>query len=346
MIAINSKKVARIGDIHIGVNKNSEGYFELTKTWMKMFIDELVSRKINTVFILGDWHHYRDDILVKTLDVSSKIMNMFPKNITIHMITGNHDCYFRDNSEIHSLRSFNEWENVNIYDEVTEMKIVGDKTLTLVPWGCDINTIQPSEYVFGHFEIQNFKWNSFSVCEHGLDSSDLLKNGVNIYSGHFHKYQTKEYKKGSITYLGSPFQHNFNDVGNENGFHILDLDSGEREFVTNDDMPVYKYIKVSKIKDDLTKENICGNFIKLFIDIDGVTEGKLDKLSAKIHQHLPRSLVIEDKTLKKDIDNREFDGIIEVIDISGSFKEYIDTLDIKYKAETLEAVKKYYETTK
>ena len=106
MITINENKVAVIGDIHIGVNKNSDEFFAITKDWMEHLIAELESRKIGTLFVLGDWHHYRDEISVKTLDFSALIMKMIPKSIKVHLLTGNHDCYLRDTSDIHSLITY------------------------------------------------------------------------------------------------------------------------------------------------------------------------------------------------------------------------------------------------
>jgi DNA repair exonuclease SbcCD nuclease subunit len=293
MVKIGENKVVLIGDIHIGVNKNSEEFFDITQQWIDHLAKYLEENKIRTIFILGDWHHYRDEISVKALDVSTRIMNSIPKSIRIHMITGNHDCYLRDTSEIHSLRHFNEWENIFIYDKTTVCETTTGKKITLVPWGCDINDVDKSDYIFGHFEIQNFKWNAHTVCSEGITSSSLLSKGMNVYSGHFHKYQHKEYKKGNITYVGSPFQHNFNDVGNENGFHVLDLDSGECEFIKNtNDFPIFHYVKIPSLKIDLTEENIKNNYVKLLIKHE--SRNKVNVYCAKMVRESAQYITIMD----------------------------------------------------
>ena len=70
-------KVALIGDVHIGVNKNSDDFFNCTIKWFSDLIVQLNHLKIKHVFVLGDWHHYRDEISVKALDISSQIINIY-----------------------------------------------------------------------------------------------------------------------------------------------------------------------------------------------------------------------------------------------------------------------------
>jgi DNA repair exonuclease SbcCD nuclease subunit len=335
-------KIALLGDLHIGVNKNSEEFYETSKKWIKYFIGECIKRKVNHVFILGDWHHYRDEISVMTLDVSSELMNMFPKNINVHILTGNHDCYFKDNSEIHSLQMFKGWENVTVYDKLETIKSSGGKTIGVVPWGCEDEKLEKSDYVFGHFEIKNFKMNNYTICSKGVDSSSLVKSGADVYTGHFHKYQSKQYKNGSITYVGSPFQHDFNDVDNENGFHILDTTTGECEFVkNNNDYPKFKYIKVSKLK-DLNLDDVSNNYCKLQVDTE-VKEAALEKLVIKLNSKNPVNLIVDDITIKKELDSIELDDNIGDINIESSINEFIEKMgEIKHKEDTIERIKEYY----
>jgi len=344
-VKIVSEKIALVGDIHIGVNKNSDIFYDITKNWFKYFIHELKCLNINNVFILGDWHHYRDEISVQTLDVSCEIMNMFPKNINVFILTGNHDCYFKDNSEIHSLQMFKGWENVTVIDKLSYIETkYGD--ICVVPWGDEDKISKKCKYVFGHFEIKNFKMNNYTICTKGVDSSSLLSGNTDVYTGHFHKYQTKEYKNGSITYVGSPFQQDFNDVGNENGYHILDLKSATSEFNVNSErVPSFKHIKLSSLtKDDFN--NVSNNFIKLIIDND-VKESTLDTLIIKINQLSPKKLIIDDIRSKKSVDKSQLSDNIEEIDINESIKEFIDKMgDLEYKEEIIDKFFEYWDKNK
>jgi DNA repair exonuclease SbcCD nuclease subunit len=341
MKTLNFNEIALIGDPHIGVNKNSEEFFEIMGDWFDYFLKDIESRGIHHVFILGDWFHYRDEIDVSALDFATRILEMFPRSVNIYMLTGNHDCYFKDNSEIHSLRSYNNWENITIYDTNTTVQC-GEKVINIVPWGGDITSLPKSDYIFGHFEITNFKWNAHSICTDGVDSSDLIKHGSAVYTGHFHQKQTKDYKTGQINYVGSPTQHNFNDVGNKNGYHILNIKSGDCEFVENDGFPLFKYIKLSKMK-EVIPADLKNNFIKLFIDIPKVTEKQLEKILAKLWSFDPRNIVVEDKNVKNLVANGNISDTIGEIDMLKCITEFVDLIDTNLKEDINTKMKYYYE---
>lgn len=343
---IVDNKIAIIGDIHIGVNKNSNKFFELTKEWLRWFISEVEEKKIRNVFILGDWFHYRDEISLLALDEGTECLKLFPKTINVHILTGNHDCYFRDNSEVHSLGSYNEWENVFIYDTVQTIEHKNGKTISMVPWGYEYDDIPKTDIMFGHFEIKNFKLNSYTICKKGVNSSDLLKKSSLIFSGHFHKHQVKNYKAGSITYVGSPFQHNFGDIGNENGYHIMDMQTKECEFIQNPDkFPVFHYVKLSKLKETFDKDKISENFVKLIIDKD-INEASMDKMVSKINMLAPLDLNIDTVTSKIEVDNSEIDANIVELNIFDSVQEYVKGLNYEYEDELIKEGKKYYEKHK
>lgn len=340
MNTILTDKIVLIGDLHLGVNKNSEEYYRICDDWVDWFLKETTLRKLDCLFVLGDWFHFRDEIPVNAIDYSSLLLERISNSMEVHILTGNHDCFLKDNSSIHSLRQYHQWKNVHVYDELTEIELAGGKRVSVVPWGCPLDKLGKTDYIFGHFEIQNFRWNAFSVCEKGLESSELFKHGVDVYTGHFHKYQSKKYKKGSITYVGSPYQHNFNDVGNINGFHILDVKSGEREFVENRVSPKYEYVKMSNLKHEATEEIIKNNFVKLFIDKE-YTEKKVEKTLMDIDKMNPRFLTIEDKSVvKPDLgDLKEEHTVINILD---STKEYIRELKSKNEEKLIERFEEIY----
>jgi len=341
MKTLNCKQIALVGDPHIGVNKNSNEFFDIIGEWFDYFIADLQSRNIFNVFILGDWFHYRDEIAVDALSFATSILNKFPKNMNVYMLTGNHDCYLKDTSEIHSLGAYDNWDNVFIYDVNTTLTC-GDKTISVVPWGCDASELPKADYIFGHFEIKNFKWNAHSICTDGIDSSALVSNGSTVYTGHFHQKQTKDYKKGQINYVGSPTQHNFNDVGNKNGYHILDIPTGDCEFVENEGFPEFKYIRLSKLK-EVKSSDLKNNFVKLFIDVPKVTEKQIEKILTKFWSLNPRNIVVEDKNVKNLVETSELSDNIKEIDILACIKEFVDLLDTKLDKEIKEKLKYYYD---
>ena len=85
--------------------------------------------------------------------------------------------------------------------------------------------------------------NSYKVCDHGLESKQLFKKSPTIVSGHFHKKSHRKYENGQILYLGSPYQQNFGDVGDERGIYILNLENHAFNFIENKISP--KHLKIS-----------------------------------------------------------------------------------------------------
>ena len=88
----------------------------------------------------------------------------------------------------------------------------------------------------GHFEIQGFEVYKGVRFDNGL-TRDAFKRFEAVYSGHFHHKQVK----GNITYLGSPFQITFSDLGVTKGFHVFDTETREMLFIENPDEMFHKF---------------------------------------------------------------------------------------------------------
>src|SRR6218665_230302 len=97
--------IAVIADIHLGLKRASEKWHNIHIDWAKWFVKQLKKLKIKHVVISGDWFHYRDDINVSTLHTANLILDLF-KDFNIIILTGNHDCYYKDSSKINSLSVF------------------------------------------------------------------------------------------------------------------------------------------------------------------------------------------------------------------------------------------------
>jgi hypothetical protein len=105
-----------------------------------------------------------------------------------------------------------------------------------VPWICDENyevTMKAIEktdaqILMGHFEIQGFEMYRGAINHHGLDKNIFSKFDM-VLSGHFHHKSTH----GNISYLGSPYQMTWSDYNDPRGFHILDTETRELEFIAN-----------------------------------------------------------------------------------------------------------------
>ena len=89
----------------------------------------------------------------------------------------------------------------------------------------------------GHLELKGFKVNHHVVMDHGSMDVDILNKFDKVYSGHFHTRSNN----GTVYYLGNPYEIYWNDVNDNRGFHILDLDTLETTAINNP-FSMYKHI--------------------------------------------------------------------------------------------------------
>jgi DNA repair exonuclease SbcCD nuclease subunit len=329
MSLFKNKKVAIFTDIHIGIHKNSAVWHNVALSFCDWMIDRLQERGITDIIFCGDFYHTRHEIEQTTLDCGVKFLKKL-SNFNIKMITGNHCCYFKHNSDVHSLSPFKEWGNITVYDKPTLVDAFSKKIM-FCPWGTELNEIPRCDYVFGHFEIVNFKMNTFKVCDHGAESKDVLQNCNTVFSGHFHLRDIKTYEdEKTITYLGSPYEMDFGERGQDKGITVLDIVTGETEFVCNELSPRHKKITVTELLEspDTIKNlnNIVNkNFISIVVD-KPVSIELIETLQAKILNQQPAEFRIEHSYTTTPVTSAELKSV--GVDILSTIHEYIDILDI------------------
>lgn len=332
-INFNSPRVSVFSDLHLGVHQNSSTWHKIAIDWVQWYADELKKNNIEDIIFCGDFFHHRDEISVETLDISALFLE-YLKDFNIVMFPGNHDCMYKDRADVHSLKIFNKWENVCVITKPTQVELF-DKKLMFCPWGTEIEDIENSDIVFGHFEIQNFKFNKFRVNVKGMKYSDLLKKSDLVISGHFHLGEVREYKDGTIIYLGNPFQMDFGDSGCEKGYYLLNLKTNHYEFKPNTISPRYQKIQLSEIiKEEKITDNVKSwfrnNFVKLIVD-KAIQPEHAEILLTKLNQLNPIDIDVDyavnfNKFIIQD-DEKDLSGI----DTEVAIHEFINLLDIKNK---------------
>ena len=85
-----------------------------------------------------------------------------------------------------------------------------------------------ADICIGHLDLNNFKMNDAMVQTQGHDKS-IVQRFERTYSGHFHHKSDD----GQIFYLGSQYEITWSDYNNQKGFHVLDTETREVEFVPN-----------------------------------------------------------------------------------------------------------------
>ena len=329
-------KIAFFTDLHIGVHQNSEKWLDVTYDWAKWFTSELKNKNINKVIFGGDLFHYRDEISVKTLHFTDKLLDLF-NDFELYLIPGNHDAYYRDNSTVHSLSILRNRTNVKLFDKPASYNLAS-KQIGFCPWGTSIQEVPTDcDLIVGHFELENFNFNNHKVCEEGIKSTEILKKSKLIFTGHFHKRQQRVFNNGTIIYAGNPFEMDFNDINDQKGYYILDFNNTDitYDFFQNNVSPVHVKVNLSeleKLKDFAKEKGWSKLAIKIVIDKD-IKSNILDKIISSINFEGPFSLTT-DYLHKFNIgDNITISNDFGDLNIKQCIVEYIDSLDVENKIE-------------
>lgn len=269
MFKFKGSKVGIFSDIHIGVHKDSKFWHDVSSKWMDWFVSEMKRQKIEDIVFCGDYFHTRDEISVDTLHFGSNLLKKL-NDFNVLMIVGNHDCFLKESASVHSLTPFSNWSNVTIVESPMYIRS-GSKKFGFIPWGVKFNEIEPCDALFGHFEINNFKMNSFALCKDGIDIDEISNSNKIIISGHFHLRDTRTIGDSTIYYVGNPFQMDFSDENASKGYYTMDLTSLDMKFYENKISPCHYNFQLSDLISygGITKElksKFENNLIKLKID--------------------------------------------------------------------------------
>jgi DNA repair exonuclease SbcCD nuclease subunit len=241
-------KVALINDTHFGARGENPHINEFFHRFFEnIFFPYIKEHNITTVVHLGDVVDRRKFV---NFQIWSTWRTRFfdrlrAEGITVHMLTGNHDTYFRNTNDINALNELlGGYENIKIYRETCDVKF-GDLTVTMVPWinsdnlerTLDYLKNTPSQVIFGHLEIAGFEMDRGNVCQTGLTRQIFDKFDM-VLSGHFHHKSSD----GTIYYLGNQVEITWADYGDRRGFHIFDTDTRELTFVEN---PYHLFYRLS-----------------------------------------------------------------------------------------------------
>ncbi|NDG29127.1 hypothetical protein EB118_03380 [bacterium] len=346
-VIVHNNKICCIADLHIGVHQNSIYWHETAVSWAKWLRDELNIKKIKDIFILGDIFHYRDEIAVNTLHTVNEIFKLW-KNFNIIMLVGNHDSYYKDRADVNSISIFDQRKNVTVISSITEATLHG-KDVAFVPWGESIEKISKKDILFGHFEIESFKMNSYKLCDKGTKTSELLDKADLVLTGHFHLREERHYGNKKIVYIGNPFEMDFGDVDSIKGYYILDIPTLQLEFFENNLSPKHKKIILSELLENKEKINLeetaKNNIIKIIID-KKIAPDSIDTLLKKVATYKPFSVAVDYTANTEIVINDELNVDMSGINIEKAIEEFINMLDIQNKEIIIEYCQDLYKRCK
>jgi hypothetical protein len=229
--------VGILTDTHFCARKSSklfQDYFELF--YKNVFFPTLEQYGITTVIHMGDAFDSRKSIDFAGLDWTRRVVLEPLSSYDVHLITGNHDCYFKNSNKVNSPELLlSEYQNIKTYSEPTEIK-VGDLGVLLLPWINSENSerslkmIQKTKYkvVMSHLELNGFSPYKGHIMDSGMDAT-IFNNFKKVFSGHYHTRSDN----GTVYYLGNPYEIYWNDVNDTRGFTIFDTETLEHFPVNN-----------------------------------------------------------------------------------------------------------------
>jgi DNA repair exonuclease SbcCD nuclease subunit len=344
---IKDERVALVSDLHIGKHQNSKRWHNIMINFAKEFRDKLRSDNIKDVIICGDVNDDRNEINVNSLHVLTEIFTLW-KEFNIIIIVGNHDCYYKNRSDVNSLSVFSGWSNITIIDEITEYDVFSKK-LVFCPWGTETDDIPNCDYIFGHFQINGFNISKVKVCTNGVDSPNLISKADMIFTGHFHIRSDRKYKNGRIIYLGSPYELDWGDCATpDRGFFYLNIPNNEYEFIPSKTPPKHKKIRLSEItssgtiNEDIVEE-FKGNFVSLIVDQDIKNPEKLDEFIFSMNKTYGAIYIKPEYLLENRMTMQESNYEFTAVDIKSSIEEFVKMTDYDNKDDILEETYELYE---
>ena len=261
-------------DIHFGLKLNTEVFLNIAQQNVEWIIQQIEENDIDNVIFCGDWFHQRSAVSVNTLHRSYESLKLLASKVkNLYLIVGNHDSYYKNTIKVHSLKTFEQFDNVKIIEEPTHIKL-GNKDTLLVPWGVELEELKQhtADIMLGHFEPGGVRVHGQMMENSHCGPEDLTSVSPVVFSGHYHSYNNlKTNNGGRLIFIGSPSQQNWGDVDEQRGVIVFDETKANLDirFIENNVAPKFKKISYSRLLDKSSKvkvSDIKNNFVKIIVD--------------------------------------------------------------------------------
>ena len=201
-----------------------------------VFFPHIKKNNIKTIIHAGDLMDRRKFVNFNILNqVRTRFMDRLrDMDVELHCILGNHDVYYRNTNVINSIRELF-GNDLILYEEPDVVNFDG-LDIALLPWVNKENYDKSVEFIktaaapilIGHLELQGYDVMRGVKYDGGMDAK-LFGRYEKVYTGHFHCRQ----EHGNIHYLGTQYQITFADLKEQKGFHVLDTETRDIEFIQN-----------------------------------------------------------------------------------------------------------------
>ena len=266
-------KIALITDTHFGAKNDNVSFATFqAEFYRRTFFPICRREKIDAVVHLGDCFDRRRYTNFHTLKLAKEMFfnPIYEMGVDLHMLLGNHDCYFKNNNDVNSVGLTLGEYPIHLYKDTPEIVNFDGLDILMTPWICpekyteSIRKIQKSkaQFAFGHLPLNGSEMIPGFYCEDGI-SRDIFKGYERVFSGHFHQQQDD----GQIRYLGAPYEITWSDYDSAKGFHILDTETRELEFYQNPNR-LFKKIFYDDSQQNMLEMDLSEfekTYVKLFV---------------------------------------------------------------------------------
>lgn len=240
-----------VTDIHI-----TPYNLQLCEKVFEKILETIIEHGCRGIIITGDVYCGKNLIY-------SQAQNLFFEFVRSHSLSGteviilpgNHDLY-HVKSFRHALEPLRSLENVTIVDppepfihEKTNSAFIPylhDKNLMLKA----INKCKGVANLFIHDGVNGAKIGNSHTDDFSFEST-TYKSFNNVFSGHYHGYQTVD----NITFLGTPFSQSFSEANKKSYIGVIDFEQGAKllKIPTNLRRHIELYFDLSKEEIDRRK---------------------------------------------------------------------------------------------
>lgn len=262
-------KVITFTDIHLGLKNNSKQHNIDCLNFIKFMIEEAKKQNIRVCVFMGDYFHNRSNINIQTLNYGLEILQLINDNFDkVYFLVGNHDMYHKNKRDVTSINMAKVYNNIEFINNITTID-----DCTFIPFMIEDEYKQltnlTSKYVFGHLELPGYLLNKMvEMPDHGKETEGSFSGCEYVFSGHFHKRQSKLTPKGTrVIYTGNCFPHNFSDTWDD-ARGVMILEHGKEPlFKSWDDSPKYRTFTLSELLTDPTYYLQDNTISKVQVDI-------------------------------------------------------------------------------
>lgn len=283
-------KIAILGDLHFGARDGNKTIREHQNEFLhRQFIPYCKENKISTVIQTGDCFDNRTALRHQSIyDAKHFAQELEDNTINMIVLVGNHDLVNKSDNDFDAVNAvLGQYSMVECVDNAREFHYLN---MLIVPWISKANQQEVMDkvksskmkYLVGHFDILGAKFSKYGMSSHdGIDPKEFKKFDK-VISGHFHTKSTM----GNVEYVGTPYEMNWSDWDDQKGFHVFDTETGELEFIKNENKLFYKIYHGIDNKVKIVPETANLDFSGKFVKVETTSTDKkeikatLDKYSA------------------------------------------------------------------